>query len=205
LVTVTPTPAASLCESALGSSVSVTSSQVSAMLVAGGLSDPEYSQGGMVNIAAVHDPNELAAAVGNAVHANPDAGPAILAYALHGIDPNNKEATDEVVKAAYNAAPNQTAGLTYAAVLTNPGETLPITQAFLAAAPEGDSSIIRQCAVDANPNLANEIATAAFVPPLAGPFSSIGQNDIRNNVNNPSGSTTLVPGLPGREPDNSAV
>jgi O-acetylhomoserine/O-acetylserine sulfhydrylase-like pyridoxal-dependent enzyme len=140
-----------------------------------------------------------------AIKANPNAAPAILAFVVRGLNPNDTAALNAVTKAAYAAAPGQAAGLTYAAVSANKSQTLPITQAMLGAAGKADDSVIRQCAIDANPDLANDIATAAFVPALASPPTAIGQNDIRNTINNPTGTTTIVPGLPNREVDNSGA
>lgn len=182
---VAPVPVMSLCQTAIGNSASVTASQASGMLVNAGLSDKDYMQNGLVNTGMVEDKEELAKAVAAAIKANPDAAPAILAYAMRGLNPADTEAMQAVAKAAYAAAPGQAAGLTYAAVSTNKSQTIPITQAMLGAASQADDSVIRQCAIDANPDLANEIATAAFVPTL-GP-TSINSDDIRNTIRDTSG------------------
>lgn len=178
-------PVMSLCQSALGASANVTASQASSMLVNAGLNDGDYIQNGMLNTAAIEDKEELAKAVEAAIRANPDAAPAILAFAIRGLNPQDVEGLQAITKAAYAAAPGQAAGLTYAAVSTNKNMTLPITQAMLGAASQADDSVIRQCAIDANPDLANEIATAAFVPTL-GP-TSINNDDIRNTIRDTSG------------------
>ena len=197
-----PQPVMSLCQSALGKSASVTSAQASSMLMAAGLSGS--SDKGMLDLSSM-ETEELAEATAAAIRANPDAAPAILAYVMRGIPSDNLPALQAVAKAAYEAAPSQAAGLTYAAVSTNPGQTLPITQAMLGTASDADDSVIRQCAIDANPNLANEIATAAFVPALAEPLPAVSANDIRNSINNATGTTTLVPGMETREKDDSGV
>lgn len=197
-------PVMSLCQTALGSSANVTASQASGMLVQAGLKDSDYMQNGLVNAAVVEDKEELAKAVSAAIKANPDAAPAILAYVIRSLNPQDTAALQAVTKAAYEAAPGQAAGLTYASVAANRSQTVPIVQAMLGAAGQADDSVIRQCAIDANPDLANEIATAAFVPALSGP-TAIGQNDIRNTINNPTGTTTIIPGLPNREVDNSGA
>jgi hypothetical protein len=198
-----PQPVMSLCQSALGKSASVTSAQASGMLTQAGLSSSMMNDG-MINLSDADDKDALAAAVAAAIKANPDAAPAILAYAVRNIPSQDTATLQAVTKAAYAAAPGQAAGLTYAAVSTNPSQTLAITQAMLGAASQADDSVIRQCAIDANPDLANDIATAAFVPALAAE-SPIGQNDIRNTIRNPSGTTTLVPGLETREKDDSGA
>ncbi|HCM83799.1 MAG TPA: hypothetical protein PKW15_04365 [Alphaproteobacteria bacterium] len=182
---VAPVPVMSLCQTALGASANVTASQASGMLMNAGLNDTDYAKDGMLNVAMVDDKEELAQAVSAAIKANPDAAPAILAFVVRGLNPQDTEALQAVTKAAYNAAPGQAAGLTYAAVSTNKNQTIAITQAMLGAASQADDSVIRQCAVDANPDLANEIATAAFVPTLGTP--TIDQNDIRNTVRDTSG------------------
>jgi len=172
-------PQQSLCQSAVGMSASVSNAQASAMLTQAGLSEP----------IATADSDDLAAAASKAVQANPTAAPAILAYMVKNINPADKEELTKITKAVYAAAPDQAAGITYAAVSTNPGQTMAITQALLASAPASDSSIIRQCAIDANPDLANQIATAAFVPEEV----------------TPPGGTTIPPGTPKPPPDNSPV
>ncbi len=170
-------PQQSLCQSAVGMASTVTSDQVSGML----------TQAGLRESVATADADELAAAAAKATRANPDAAPAILAYAVKNINPENKDELVEVTKAVYGAAPDKAAGMAYATVATNPSETILVTQALLTAAPESDGAAIRQCAIDANPDLANQIATAANIPPDS-PF--------------PPG-TTNPPGTPENPPDNS--
>ena len=192
----TPAPIAqivqkSLCRAALGASETMTSQQVEAMLVEAG-----YNA----------NPATLTPAMSKAMLAHPEAAPALYAYALQHTNPADQNAVLTVSKTAYASAPGQAAGLAYGGILANPGETLLITQTLLANATPADQSAIRQCAVDANPGLANQIATAAFIPALAQPeLAAINQNDIRNSINNASGTVTLVPGLPAREKDDSAT
>jgi hypothetical protein len=175
------------CRSSLGASASMTGSEVSSMLVANG-----YNA----------NPNSLLPAMVNAMHAHPEAAPALYAYALQHTDPNDKNAIEQISRAAYQAAPGQAAGLAYGGILSDPGQTVLITQALMASASPTDRSAILQCSVDANPN----IQTGAFVPSLAQPeLAAIGQNDIRNNINNGQGITTLIPGLEAREKDDSAT
>ncbi len=176
---VAPAPQQSLCQSAVGGAANVTGTQVNSMM----------TQAGMDETIANADPDDLAAAATKATQANPQAAPAILAYLIKNIDPNNQEALNKVTKAVYTAAPDQAAGITYAAIATNPTQTMAVTQALLAAAPEADGAVIRQCAIDANPDLANQIATAAHIPSLE----------------NPINTTTTPPGVPKAPPDNSAV
>lgn len=181
----------SLCRAALGRSASMTSNEIESLLVQAG-----YNA----------NPNSLLPAMVAAMKMHPDSAPVLYAYALQRKNPKDKTAVDAISRAAYQAAPGQAAGLAYGGISANRNNTLAITQALLAAATPADKTIIRQCAVDANPNLANEIATAAFVPGLAQPeLSAIGQNDIRNAINNAQGVTTLVPGLEAREKDDSAT
>lgn len=172
----------SLCQTAASASASITAANAFQMLSDGGLNTPVQSA----------SPAVLSATVSKAVESNPLAAPAILAYVFRNIDPSNKDGFMAAARAAYQAAPNQAAGLSYASVSSNPQQSVQITQALLTAAPESDSAIIRQCALDANPNM--PITTAAYIPDL-GDGGAVGQNDIRHHLDNPFG----------REPDGSPI
>ncbi len=173
------------CRDTLGASANLTGPQVETMLVAAGYNG---------------NPGTLTLAMMRAMQQHPEAAPALYAYALQHVNPADQAGIAQLSQAAYQAAPGKAAALAYGGTLSNPGESIQITQSLMAGATPAEKNAILACSI------APEIKTGAFVPSLAQPeLSSVGQNDIRNSVNNGVGVVTLVPGLEAREKDDSAT